>query len=347
MSTLTLSVTNNWTNIAADTDGEVLVTWLDPICIEFAVTDTASPPTVSGHRFYRETPLTRSMIGAGFLWARNVPENPGNTFSFTVTTNPYRSVAVTGASSPQSTEDAALPADPAGVALIARRRDNLVTTEVSADGDAIALNSTNRGELRTNDALLNIGVGAPADAAASSDTGTFSVLALIKRGLTNWTTLLARVPVLVTGRMPVDGSGVTQPVSAAALPLPAGASTSALQTTANASLASVDTKLPTATIPGLLPVDALAGIGVARQLTALVGNTNVALTTTCRRISIFARGADMRYVIGVGAQTASGSSHWIGQNERLDIDVPANANIAVIRAGAVDGTLEISELVIA
>lgn len=41
----------------------------------------------------------------------------------------------------------------------------------------------------------------------------------------------------------VDGSGVTQPISAAALPLPAGASTSALQTAGNASLASLDSKL--------------------------------------------------------------------------------------------------------
>lgn len=42
----------------------------------------------------------------------------------------------------------------------------------------------------------------------------------------------------------VDGSGVTQPVSAASLPLPTGASTSALQTTGNSSLSSLDTKLP-------------------------------------------------------------------------------------------------------
>lgn len=59
-------------------------------------------------------------------------------------------------------------------------------------------------------------LGAQADAAAGSDAGTFSLIAFIKRGLNNWTTLLARIPALVSGRMPVDGSGVTQPVSAAA-----------------------------------------------------------------------------------------------------------------------------------
>jgi len=70
---------------------------------------------------------------------------------------------------------------------------------------------------------------------------------------------------LVSGRVPVDGSGVTQPVSgtfwqttqpvsAASLPLPSGASTSALQTTGNTSLSNIDGKLP-ALIDGLIPVD--------------------------------------------------------------------------------------------
>lgn len=47
-------------------------------------------------------------------------------------------------------------------------------------------------------ALTNIDadLGAMADAPATSDTGSFSLIALIKRGLQNWTTLLARVPTL-------------------------------------------------------------------------------------------------------------------------------------------------------
>jgi hypothetical protein len=48
---------------------------------------------------------------------------------------------------------------------------------------------------------------------------------------------------LVSGRVPVDGSGVTQPISAATLPLPSGASTFAGQTTGNNSLAQIDGKL--------------------------------------------------------------------------------------------------------
>jgi hypothetical protein len=37
-------------------------------------------------------------------------------------------------------------------------------------------------------------VGAKADAAAADDTGSYSLIALIKRGLQNWTTFLARFP---------------------------------------------------------------------------------------------------------------------------------------------------------
>lgn len=66
---------------------------------------------------------------------------------------------------------------------------------------------------------LDADVGAKADAAATTDTGTFSLVALIKRALQNWTTLLARIPALVSGRMPVDGSGVTQPVSGIVTPV--------------------------------------------------------------------------------------------------------------------------------
>lgn len=56
-----------------------------------------------------------------------------------------------------------------------------------------------------NASLANIDadLGSPADAAATSDSGTFSLFALFKRGLGNWTTLLARIPALVNGSISV------------------------------------------------------------------------------------------------------------------------------------------------
>lgn len=69
----------------------------------------------------------------------------------------------------------------------------------------------------SSDGPFSTAVGSPSQSEATTDTGSFTVLQFIKRGLLNWTTLLARIPVLVSGRVPVDGSGVIQPVSGTVL----------------------------------------------------------------------------------------------------------------------------------
>jgi len=86
--------------------------------------------------------------------------------------------------------------------------------------------------------------------------------------------------------------------------------------------------------------------GVARQLAAGSSSANTALTSTCERISIRAEGADIRYSIGTSSQTANANtSHWIADNERLDLDVPIGANIGIIRDASTDGVLEVTEFV--
>lgn len=66
---------------------------------------------------------------------------------------------------------------------------------------------TQRVTLATDGPLVTA-VGQQADAAATTDTGTFSVIAFIKRGLQNWTTLLARIPAQnVPNLVPVDTLG--------------------------------------------------------------------------------------------------------------------------------------------
>ena len=86
------------------------------------------------------------------------------------------------------------------------------------------------------------------------------------------------------------------------------------------------------------------GVGVARDLAIGATSTNVALTPTCRFISIVTRaGTHVHYAIGVGVQTASTSTHYLLANERLTLAVPPNAQIAVIQ-GSASGTLHISEL---
>lgn len=84
--------------------------------------------------------------------------------------------------------------------------------------------------------------------------------------------------------------------------------------------------------------------GVARQLAAGAASANTALTTTCLRASLYARGADVRYLIGSTSQTASATSHFLANGERVDIRLPATPNIGVIRAASTDGTLEVTEL---
>lgn len=105
----------------------------------------------------------------------------------------------------------------------------------------------------------------------------------------------------------------------------------------------INTKLPSL-LNSRMPVETLGQPGVARQLAAGAASANTALTTTCRRVSMYAT-EDIRYAIGSSAQTAAATSHFIAKGERLDLVVPATPNIAVIRAGATSGTLELTELV--
>ena len=95
-------------------------------------------------------------------------------------------------------------------------------------------------------------------------------------------------------------------------------------------------------------VEPLGVPSVARQIAVTGTSANQTLTGTCKRISIKARSCDMRYSVGSSAQVANAStSHFIEAGERLDIAVPLNANIAVIRdtVAAVNGTLCVTELV--
>ena len=93
-------------------------------------------------------------------------------------------------------------------------------------------------------------------------------------------------------------------------------------------------------------VEPLGAPGVARQLAAGASSANTALTDGVYRVSIRAVGADIRFEIGSGAQTANANtSHFIGKNERLDFAVPFKSNIAIIRDASTDGTLELTELV--
>ena len=92
-------------------------------------------------------------------------------------------------------------------------------------------------------------------------------------------------------------------------------------------------------------VEPLGKAGLARQLTAGSTSANTALTAGVTRISMRAVNADIRFVMGIGSQTATSTSHFIANGERLDFACFPNTNIAVIRDGSSDGTLEVTELI--
>jgi hypothetical protein len=86
---------------------------------------------------------------------------------------------------------------------------------------------------------------------------------------------------------------------------------------------------------------------VSRKITVpavSAGSINTPLTATCTRISIFANGTNIRYNIANVATLATINSHYINQGERLDFNVPLNANIAVLSDNGVGGFLELTEL---
>ena len=105
-------------------------------------------------------------------------------------------------------------------------------------------------------------------------------------------------------------------------------------------LEALNTKIPSQAIPGLLPVDTLGTPGVPRVQATSGTAANIVLTSTCRRVSMFATQGTWYSISG----TATSSSHYIGAGERLDFDVPASTTISVLRE-TTDGSIRITELV--
>ena len=105
-------------------------------------------------------------------------------------------------------------------------------------------------------------------------------------------------------------------------------------------LEALNTKIPDQAIPGLLPVDTLGTPGVPRVQATSGTAANITLTSTCRRVSMFATQGTWYSISG----TATSSSHYVGAGERIDFDVPASTAISVLRE-TTDGSIRITELV--
>jgi hypothetical protein len=92
---------------------------------------------------YTEGDTDASITGTALLW-----EDASNTLRAASSSKPLPvEVIAGGTSGTEYTEDAAAAADPVGGMMMAVRRDTLSGSEVSADGDNVALKATAKGEL--------------------------------------------------------------------------------------------------------------------------------------------------------------------------------------------------------
>jgi hypothetical protein len=90
------------------------------------------------------------------------------------------------------------------------------TTSLVALDAPLPPGANNLGNITTVSTVIAITpLGAMTDTAATADTGTFSINALIKRGLARWTTLFTLLPANLGtgGGIKIDGSGTALPVS--------------------------------------------------------------------------------------------------------------------------------------
>lgn len=154
-------------------------------------------------------------------------------------------------------------------------------------------------------------------------------------GITLTTGQGAPLQLTSSGRVLTDSSGVTQPVSAASLPLPSGAATSAAQTTTNSSLSSIDGKV-TACNTGAVTVSSSAlpsgAATAANQTNAPVISNSIPIAGVS-----FARPGDTNaYASGdlVANNTASGSVTPIQFTVARANDKP----FTVLRAGLTKST---------
>lgn len=144
-----------------------------------------------------------------------------------------------------------------------------------------------------------------------------------------------------TTPLPVDGSGVTQPISAVSLPLPSGAATATKQDTGNASLASIDSKL---TNP--LPVSFATAATTPTQsqivLSSSISTTLLAANANRKQILLFCPKATAYITYGATANSTNWSRIAIAANTQFEIEDGYRGVISIM--STVNQTVTVTEL---
>lgn len=177
-----------------------------------------------------------------------------------------------------------------------------------------------------NDGVFAINHGLIADAAASSDTGSFSLISLFKRLLSKITTQLPTA-LGAGGGLKVDGSGTALPVSNASLPLPTGASTAAKQPAlGTAGSASADVITVQGIASGtVLPIKASRSSAATKANVSASASsvTILALNTNRLGASIYNDSSAILYLDTSGG-TATSTSHTLAMAANSYFELPFN-----------------------
>lgn len=210
-------------------------------------------------------------------------------------------------------------------------------------------------------------VGAQADPAATTDTGTFSLLAFVKRALQNWTTLLGRVPVkgqaAMSASLPVaiasDQSGLpvtgtfwqaTQPVSLASLPaLPANQSVNVAQV--GGAAFALGQALATASVPVVLTAAQLTTLTPPGTVTANIGTSgSLALDASVTGLQV-AQGSTTSGQSGPlaqGAVTTAAPTYTTGKTNPLSLTTAGALRVdASATTQPVSGTVTVGNATLA
>jgi len=193
-----------------------------------------------------------------------------------------------------------LPSGAATSALQTTGNTSLSTIATNTTGVATAANQataqTSFNSIVTSTGDLDTNLGAKADTAATTDTGAFSVIAFIKRGLQNWTSLLAKIPAL------------GQALMASSIPVAIASNQSAIPVT------------PAVNVNGSTVLQATSTVATitkpANAVGFIVQNDGTAATPDW-----------IRFAIGVAASSTVGMLLQPGQDSGY---IPASVNISVI-----------------
>lgn len=181
------------------------------------------------------------------------------------------------------------------------RTDGSATTQpISASSLPLPTGaSTSALQTTGNTSLATIATLVLAQGSTTSGQAAELVMGATTTAAPTYTTATSNPLSLTTaGALRVDGSGVTQPISATSLPLPTGAATSALQTTGNSTLATISGQLPAALGPqstagSLSIVPATGAVFSVSQTTSATG-TLTSVSNSITSVTVLASNASRK-----------------------------------------------------